>query len=82
MSDQMREEFEAAYLAKYDLKPQNWNGVAYLHAHGNGAWWAWKASRAALVVELPKLSKVEGCHGVEFRYTATTPKHNAAVIWS
>ena len=65
MSDQMREEFEAAYLAKYDLKPQNWNGVAYLHAHGNGAWWAWQASREALVFELPKLSKVEGCHGVE-----------------
>jgi hypothetical protein len=54
MSEQMREEFEAAYFESCGFKPQNWNGVDYLHAHANGAWWAWQASRAALCVELPE----------------------------
>jgi len=53
MSEQMREEFEAAYLDSCGFKPQNWNGLDYLHAHANGAWWAWQASSAALCVELP-----------------------------
>ena len=67
MSDQMRDDFEDFASDQYEW-PQaiqkNADGEYKLMATAE-AWRYWQASRAALVVELPKLSKVEGCHGVE-----------------
>ena len=57
MTDKMREEFETAValeskepvLAVYLSRRGDTYSTSTLHF----AWWAWKASRAALVVELP-----------------------------
>ena len=57
--DRMREEFEAWCCKRgYTLKPAETNcGIiiegAYGHPTVQIAWQAWKASRAAMVVELP-----------------------------
>lgn len=51
----MRKEFEAAYRERYGSMPMMWEDSVsgYLSAHAAGAWWAWQASREALVIELP-----------------------------
>lgn len=59
MSESMREEFEASYMERYGRKPALWNGIAYLDAHANGAWFGWQASRAALCVELPHFEQYD-----------------------
>jgi hypothetical protein len=67
MSESMREDFEAAYMERYGRKPALWNGIAYLDAHANGAWFGWQASRAALRVELP-LPVKRAHHEYDLRY--------------
>jgi hypothetical protein len=66
MTDKMREEFETAYVeglvlrcgegfrdtALYSLSEKKPNGD-YQHYTDGIAWWAWQASREALVVEWP-----------------------------
>jgi len=53
--EKMREEFEAwAAHHGYDLTRDD-VVVAYASEETDRAWWAWQASRAALVVELPTL---------------------------
>ncbi len=58
-NDKMREEFEAAValeakepvLAVYLSRRDDTYSTSTLHF----AWWAWKASREALVIDLPKV---------------------------
>lgn len=63
MSDFMREEFEQAVVnmhVSHGVTPED--AAAFLETGSNGyrsvstksAWWAWKASREFLVVDLPK----------------------------
>ena len=62
MSDFMREEFEQAVVnmhVSHGVTPED--ATAFLETGSNGyssvgtksAWWAWKASRECLVIELP-----------------------------
>ena len=64
MSDKMREEFEAAYKAACLERPIPRFDTAvfvkdhcddYLNSLVQSAWWAWKASRASIRVDLPHL---------------------------
>lgn len=54
--EQRRAEFEEAYHEQFGRLPQNWNDALgkYFDAHAQGAWWAWQASRDAVVIELPE----------------------------
>lgn len=64
MSQDSREQFEAAYIA--ELMRVGWeeefakmtlergSDGKYRSIKTDGAWWGWQASRAAVVVELPK----------------------------
>jgi hypothetical protein len=61
MSDKMREEFEAAYQAESDGRGKfqpapftTYPDGAYAIPMVDMAWWAWQASRAALLIELPR----------------------------
>ena len=64
MTDKMREEFEAAValeakepvLAVYLSRRDDTYSTSTLHF----AWWAWKASREALVIELPDEDGMQG----------------------
>lgn len=49
--DKMREEFEV-WAVNYNLARADWGN--YSDRHVNNMWKSWKASRAALCVELPK----------------------------
>ncbi|WP_346399941.1 hypothetical protein [Pseudomonas syringae] len=62
-NDKMREEFEAA-CTKHAIEagyPEHDHGFdrhsedrnCYSDTHTQAAWWAWQASREALVIELP-----------------------------
>lgn len=60
--DKMREEFEAAYMASFVGEDSSQLRAAWLERgsdgeyrsyQARGAWWAWQASREAVVVELP-----------------------------
>lgn len=51
MSEKMREEFEV-WACNYNLKIADCGN--YADRHVNNMWKAWRASRAALVVELPQ----------------------------
>lgn len=56
MTDKMREEFEASVLSEYPN--QNMGKFAtgeYQSTTIEHCWWAWKKSREALVVDLPKV---------------------------
>lgn len=63
-NDKMREEFEAAValeakepvLAVYLSRRDDTYSTSTLHF----AWWAWKASREALVIELPDEDGMQG----------------------
>lgn len=68
MTDKMREEFEAAYVAKIQEKlggpiPKSilneylecGSDGEYRSFQAAGAWWGWKASRESLVIELPSV---------------------------
>jgi len=64
----MREEFEAAYCVKHECLTslvaglRRGNYYSYIGGEGtslNAAWWAWQASRAALVIMLPEPSTPE-----------------------
>jgi len=54
--EKMREEFEV-WACNYNLKIADWGN--YADRHVNNMWKAWRASRAALCVELP-----ENCKGM------------------
>ena len=56
MMEKMREEFEV-WACNYNLKIADWGN--YADRHVNNMWKAWRASRAALCVELP-----ENCKGM------------------
>ena len=64
MTDKMREEFEAAValeakepvLAVYLSRRDDTYSTSTLHF----AWWAWKQSREALVIELPDEDGMQG----------------------
>ena len=64
MTDKMREEFETAValeakepvLAVYLSRRGDTYSTSTLHF----AWWAWKASREALVIELPDEDGMQG----------------------
>ena len=64
MTDKMREEFETAValeakepvLAVYLSRRDDTYSTSTLHF----AWWAWKASREALVIELPDEDGMQG----------------------
>lgn len=53
--DKVREEFEAWYAEqfKYSDKRLSRHGETYLSPFVGGLWSSWKASRAAICVELP-----------------------------
>ena len=55
-TDKAIAEFEAAYRSRYGSMPMMWSDsvAGYLSAHAAGAWWAWQASRAVLVIDLPE----------------------------
>lgn len=60
--EKMREEYEAWYSEQFaysDKKLTN-HGDTYLSPFVAGLWMAWKASRAALCVELPEAPVVNG----------------------
>jgi hypothetical protein len=71
--EKMREEFEFAYVADlvarcgegfretalYSLSERKSDG-SYQHYTDSIAWWAWQASRATLVIELPD-DGIEDC---------------------
>lgn len=54
MTDKMREEFEA-WAVKESFNRERLGGGPYLTPITAAAWQAWKASRAAVVVELPEI---------------------------
>jgi len=61
--EKMREEFEAWFrhapgLGGYDIS-EYWDGTGY-QDHGGSYWACWKASRAAIEIELPKERSVNG----------------------
>lgn len=56
MSEKMREGFEV-WACNYNLKIADWGN--YADRHVNNMWKAWRASRAALCIELP-----ENCKGM------------------
>ena len=74
MSEKMRDGFESWCLANgYTLIPAETNcGIiiegAYGHPRVQLAWQAWKASRAALVVELPELKSFNASDEPDFAY--------------
>ena len=59
MTDKMREEFEAWFCSTmpYKIAKESWFAIMddgdYIITDVQAAWAGWKASRAALVVELP-----------------------------
>ena len=92
MDTKIREEFEAAYVEEmvrrcgegyrssvlYSLSLKGQDGD-YLHVTAAQAFWAWKASRAALVIELPYADQE-----FEYRHGGTTyfdgPEYRDAVF--
>ncbi|MNE57882.1 hypothetical protein D3C80_1528720 [compost metagenome] len=58
-TNKMRAEFEAGWRARYPahgdiaLKRSGLDPEDYCNTRVKDAWWAWKASREAVVVELP-----------------------------
>lgn len=67
MSDLMREEFEQAVVnmhVSHGVTPED--ATAFLETGSNGyrsvgtksAWWAWKASRECLAIELPEKARI------------------------
>ncbi len=57
--DKVREEFEAWFADVEGFKPEKSSDVGYHYEPADYMWNAWKASRAALRVELP-----ENCKGM------------------
>ncbi|WEA18641.1 hypothetical protein [Pseudomonas juntendi] len=59
-TNKMRERFESAWRARYPghgeiaLKRSGLDPEDYCNTRVKDAWWAWQASLAALVVELPE----------------------------
>ncbi len=54
-NDKVRAEFEEWYLSEIDNEAPVLAGGIFSSQHGNWCWQAWQSSRAALVVELPRL---------------------------
>lgn len=58
-TNKMREQFESAWRARYPehgeiaLKRSGLDPEDYCNTRVKDAWWAWQASREAVVVELP-----------------------------
>ena len=85
MSDEkMRAEFEAAITkdrmdAGYDepnLSMIEWEGAqVYAENYIQAAWWGWKQSRAALVVELPERITKESGYSEDDEYYNLALKH-------
>lgn len=57
MDEKMRAEFEAAAKADQGLDVTRLPHGGYRSFATHQAWWAWQASRAALVVKLPQGSE-------------------------
>ena len=69
--DKIREEFEAWYTEKFKHAYSDGmvrNGETYLSPFIDGLWMAWKASRAALCVELPEVRVLDGGRIAEIGY--------------
>lgn len=59
MTDKAREEFESAFTARYSNSiNRNMTTKQYDDPATQTAWWAWRASRAAIVIELPDMSGI------------------------
>lgn len=56
-TEKMREEFEAATLEIYANADLVRKDEGYRNAHIQSAWWGWKASRAAIEVDLTEVRK-------------------------
>lgn len=58
MRDPVREQFQVEYASYAGISVQEvaseWDGDLYGDQGMRDAWWAWQASRQALVIELPK----------------------------
>ena len=52
----MREAFEAWFFGKKGITELGADNNPYASSHAQAAWWAWQASRDAIVIELPKPS--------------------------
>lgn len=68
MSNQMREEFEAA-IAKESGQPLvaiqlSRMADSYSTSVLVYAWWAWKASREVIVIELPRRYEIDSVDGI------------------
>jgi len=50
----MREEFEAWFFGKKGITELGADNNPYASSHAQAAWWAWQASRDAVVIELPE----------------------------
>ncbi len=61
----MREQFEAAWRERYPMHADEGlirsrvDPESYVNTRTKDGWWAWQASRAALVVELPQIVAYE-----------------------
>lgn len=75
MSEKMRDEFEEWLIANTEFDTQRTafamtkeEDQQYMCHRTNLAWLAWKASRAALVVELPELKSFNASDEPDFAY--------------
>ena len=65
--NRMREEFEKwAAGDGYELEVSDDERFTYSYHETECAWYGWKASRAALCVELPELEEPSGVLGIGF----------------
>jgi hypothetical protein len=75
-TNKMRAEFEAAWRARYSehgdiaLKRSGLDPEDYCNTRVKDAWWAWQASREAVVLELPKPVEIDSRDG-----------YREAVLW-
>ena len=70
--DKIREEYEAWFCSTipYKIAKESWFAVmddgSYIITDVQAGWAGWKASRAALCVELPELEEPSGVLGIGF----------------
>lgn len=71
-TNKMREQFESAWRARYPehgeiaLKRSGLDPEDYCNTRVNDAWWSWRASREAVVVELPERDSDLGVYALGF----------------
>ena len=84
-TNKMREQFESAWRARYPahgdiaLKRSGLVPEDYCNTRVKDAWWAWQASRKAVVVDLPKsrADKGETANGDQSLLSALVANHMA-----